>query len=136
MRVYLPIQIVLDTNVIVSALLSPNGIPGKIFDGAVLGRILLCYDSRILLEYGLVLSRPKFNIDPIKLKIILDFIQRDGFSVIPPVLPDDFIDKTDKKFYETAKFCHALLVTGKRKHFPPEDDEIITPTEFWNKYLC
>jgi len=134
MIIHPQMRIVLDTNVIVSALLSPNGIPGKIFDAAVLRHVLICYDSRILHEYSLVLSRPKFAIDPARLKIILDFIQRDGFSVIPPVLPEDFIDKTDKKFHETAQFCHATLITGNRRHFPPEDSDIRTPTEFWTAY--
>ena len=38
----------------------------------------------------------------------------------PPVSDIPFADPADKKFYEVAKHCHALLITGNIKHFPNE----------------
>ena len=45
----------------------------------------------------------------------------------------EFIDESDKKFYEVAKFCEAKLITGNIKHFP-EDEIVITVSEFFEKY--
>ena len=55
------IQIVLDTNVLVSGLLSPLNAPGRIIDALQIERIQLAIDDRIFLEYGEVLRRPKFE---------------------------------------------------------------------------
>ena len=55
-------RIVLDTNVLVSGLLNPNGTPGRILD-LILGRYLtLLYDDRIIGEYSDVLARPQLDI--------------------------------------------------------------------------
>jgi putative PIN family toxin of toxin-antitoxin system len=52
--------LVLDTNVLVSALLSPFGAPGRIWDLVLAREVRLVYDDRILVEYRRVLSREKF----------------------------------------------------------------------------
>jgi putative PIN family toxin of toxin-antitoxin system len=53
-------RIVLDTNVIVSALLAKESNPSAILQLVLEGVITLCIDDRILAEYGRVLRRPKF----------------------------------------------------------------------------
>lgn len=61
--------IVLDTNVLVSGLLTPFGSSGEIVRMITSGKLILEYDSRILIEYEEVLNRPKFHFDkePIEL---------------------------------------------------------------------
>ena len=113
-------HIVLDTNVLVSALLSPAGKPAQILKRFLGGEFTLCYDGRIMLEYEAVLSRPKFGFDPTKVKAILDYIRWVGVQVEAPALDIVFADEFDKKFYEVAKCAGAVLITGNLKHFPED----------------
>lgn len=52
---------VLDTNVLIAALLSPFGAPAQILDLAIAGEVALLLDDRILAEYHEVARRPKFG---------------------------------------------------------------------------
>ncbi|HXL73081.1 MAG TPA: putative toxin-antitoxin system toxin component, PIN family, partial [bacterium] len=52
--------VVLDTNVLVSGLLSPYGPPGEIVRMVSSRALSLCFDARIISEYAEVLTRPKF----------------------------------------------------------------------------
>lgn len=54
-------QIVLDTNVLVSGLISAVNPPGRIIDGVRSGEIQLCIDDRIINEYADVLNRPELR---------------------------------------------------------------------------
>lgn len=71
-------HIVLDTNVIVSALITRNKESATV---RLLEKVLqddcivLLINDEILTEYQEVLHRPKFSIDPISLNIVLNTIQ-------------------------------------------------------------
>jgi putative PIN family toxin of toxin-antitoxin system len=54
--------VVLDTNVVVSAHLSPRGLERYVLDLSLAGQIQLCLSLEILAEYARVLARPKFAI--------------------------------------------------------------------------
>ena len=110
--------VVLDTNIIVSALLSPHGKPAYVFNRFVNGDFTLCADERIIAEYYVVLSRPKFKFNPQLIERIISFIRTHALIVTPIMLPVPFEDESDKKFYEVAKTCNATLITGNLKHFP------------------
>ena len=112
--------VVFDTNILVSALLSPSGKPAQIFRRFLSGELQLCVDERILAEYETVLHRPKFRFEPNQVDVILQFIRAHSLNIAPPVSDIPFADPADKKFYEVAKHCHALLITGNIKHFPNE----------------
>lgn len=128
-------NIVLDTNVLVSALWSRSGKPAAILQGLISQRFTACYDYRILGEYNKVLRRPKFGFSEREITCLLDPIIRNGISVIADALPEiPFIDESDKKFYEVAKFCYAPLITGNIKHFP-RDNCIITVADFYQLYF-
>ena len=122
-------RVVIDTNVLVSALLSPYGNPAKIFDLAMNGSLIICYDSRIISEYREVLKRPRFGFEEKAANRIIDFIIRSGLSIVPEPVINNFEDEDDKKFYEVAKSANAYLVTGNAKHFPNEP-LIVTPAKF------
>lgn len=66
-----------------------------------------CFDYRILCEYREVLQRPKFGFTSGEVNSLLDWIEHYGQSVVEEPLDDVFIDVSDKKFYEVAKFCGA-----------------------------
>ena len=127
--------LVLDTNVIVSALWTPNGKAAYIVNQVIVGNLKLCHDYRILTEYRDVLSRPKFKFALWQINFLLETFEKDGISVIPVSLPYvPFSDESDRVFYEVAKFCNAPLVTGNLKHFP-KDDFIMSVTDFYNQLV-
>lgn len=121
--------VVIDTNILVSALWSRNGAPAKIMSMVVRGVLIPCFDYRIMTEYREVLQRPKFGFSKGEVNSLLDWFESNGRSVVADPLDDVFIDEADKKFYEVAKFCGAVLVTGNLKHFP-EDPQIVSVTDF------
>ena len=97
------------------------------------GNLVPCYDYRILCEYREVLQRPKFGFSRSEINSLLDWFESYGRSVLPESLADVFLDEADKKFYEVAKFCGAVLVTGNLKHFP-EDPLVMSVTDFLDRY--
>lgn len=123
------IKVVIDTNIIVSALLSPSGSPAKVFNHVLNGNVVMCYDSRIISEYQEVLMRPKFGSDKKAVRQVIDFIVHSGISIVPIPILDAFEDEDDKMFYEVAKTAEAYLVTGNGKNFRNEP-RIIAPQEF------
>ena len=129
-------NIVLDTNILVSALWSPGRNATEILAAVFAREFTVCYDYRILDEYNRVLHYPKLKFEEWEIESILDPLIKNGISVIAPSIEGiDFgRDEDDKKFYEVAKYCHAILITGNLKHFP-EDSKIISPAEFCLRYL-
>lgn len=71
-------KIVLDTNVLVSSLLNPDGSPAGVLKLLLNGRIIMLYDNRILGEYLAVLSREKFGFRREWIDPLIDFIRQDG----------------------------------------------------------
>ncbi len=125
--------VVIDTNILVSALWSKNGAPAKVLSMIIRGRLIPCYDYRILSEYRDVLKRPKFKFSDGEVNSLLDWIETNGRSVIAEPLNVDFTDEADKKFYEVAKFCNAKIITGNIKHFP-DDEIVLTVSDFLERY--
>lgn len=113
-------NVVLDTNVLVSALLSPFGAPGRILDLALAGKVRLVYDDRVLAEYRAVLVRPKFGFDRRHIDTLLEECAGAGFPVLAPPLSLALPDPADAVFVEVAAAAQAPLVTGNGRHFPPD----------------
>ena len=127
-------NVVLDTNVLVSALWSSDSKPGYVVNAVIAGRFTACYDYRILDEYERVLRRAKFGFLPWEVDYLLEPIVRGGLSVVPePLIDIPFVDESDRKFLEVARFCDAVLITGNMKHYP-QDAQIMTVAEFYGKY--
>ena len=113
--------VVIDTNILVSALWSRNGAPARVVGLVLSGHLTPCYDHRIMLEYRQVLQRPKFRFRPAEVNALLDWIRLAGRSVVPTPIEVAFVDEADRKFYEAAKYCGAVLITGNLKHYPSDD---------------
>ena len=123
-------RIVLGTNVLVSGLLKPDGFPAIVLGLVINKKIKLLYDNRILFEYMEVLSRKKFNFEHRWVKVLINFIQKQGEFIVAVPVPESFKDNDDKKFYEVAKTAKAdYIVTGNIKDFPKKNI-IKTPKEF------
>jgi predicted nucleic acid-binding protein len=135
--------VVLDTNILVSSLLS-DGPPAFIVDRVAEGRIRPCFDDRILSEYWDVLSRPKFDFSPLRINRLIRDIVRAGFGIEVPAkrsVEETTISggismpgKSDRKFYDAAKTAGAILITGNIRHYPNEPF-IFTPAAFVQGYL-
>jgi putative PIN family toxin of toxin-antitoxin system len=127
-------KIVLDTNVLVSGLLTPFCNCGEIVRMLTSDEITLCVDSRLLVEYEEVLSRPKFNIAPQKAAAIIEYIQASSetHAVVP--LDRALPDESDNPFMEVALSSDAkCLVSGNIKHFPEKRRagmRVLAPKEF------
>jgi uncharacterized protein len=132
------LRIVLDTNVLVSGLLSPHGPPGRIVDLLLAGHLGLLVDDRILDEYRRVLKRPRFGFGDDDIARLLAFIAARGEAIAAPPLPVALPDLTDQPFLEVAVAGGAeVLVTGNLRHFPgeaiarlPSSVRIEAPAEF------
>ena len=123
-------KIVLDSNIIVSALLSPGGLPAKILNMVLDGSVTIVYDNCVFSEYADVLGREKFKINRELINTVFDFIKNEGEYKI--ALPQNitFDDEDDKMFYDLYKSGDIdYLITGNKKHFPGEKG-IVSPREY------
>lgn len=128
-------KIVLDTNVLVSSLLNPDGSPAGVLNLLLNGHMLLLYDNRILGEYLEILSRKKFGFHREWIDPLIDFIRQDGEFVTADPVRYHFSDLEDKKFYEILISGNGdYLVSGNLRHFP-EDKRIISPGDFTAGWL-
>ena len=124
-------RIVLDTNVIISAFINPNGIPSQIVKLALQRKAELCYNSVILNEYERVALRPKFSdkIDANLIRRFINLIRIIGYSFDPVPSKIKLLDESDRIFYDTAKGSNSVLISGNLKHYPKEPF-IMDPAEF------
>lgn len=127
-------RIVLDTNVLVSGVLSPAGPPAQILQLIIVGRLAVLYDARILSEYREVLSRDHFGFDAGFICDLLDLIESEGDEITASPLPVRLPDVDDVIFLEVAVAGEAdYLVTGNLRHFPATHRRgvsVLTPAEF------
>ncbi len=127
------IRAVLDTNVIVSALLQPLGPPARVFLLAVSGSIQLCISGQVYAEYEEVIRRPRFRRPETTITAALDIVREKGFWVRPADAIRACVDPDDDIFLECAAAAQAdYLATGNLKHFPSSwmNTRVVTPSEF------
>jgi len=129
------VLIVLDTNVLVSALLSPFGTPARVLDQVLSNVVQLAFDDRILAEYGEVLKRPRFGFPASDIQALLNHIQLNGSQIAAaPAGFRKFPDPGDLPFAEVALSAPAeALVTGNVSHFRALEGRgipVLTPSEF------
>ena len=124
---------VVDTNVIVSALITknPDSPPRQVFRAMLTGDIIPLYHADILAEYEEVLSRKKFHLQIETIQTVLQAIREFGVEVVPRSTGEILIDMDDPVFYEVAmekRDDDAYLETGNQKHYPVRNF-IVTPAE-------
>jgi putative PIN family toxin of toxin-antitoxin system len=114
------IRVVLDTNILVSAMLQPLGPSAQLLLLALNGSIRLCITGSIYAEYEEVISRPRLQRSPEVITGALQAIREAGFWVRPVKPVKACSDPDDDIFLECAQAADAeYLVTGNLKHFPP-----------------
>jgi len=127
------VKIVLDTNVLVSALLTRGGPCATILDMVLAGALTLCMDERIFAEYERVCKAPRLQLDPASVHTVLGFLREMAERVTPALLGSSLPDPDDRPFLETARTAKAILITGNLKHFPVKlchPTRVIAPSGF------
>ncbi len=123
---------VIDTNVLVSAMLKADSTPGMVLKEALGGSMIPLICNEIIEEYRAVLSRPKFNFDTKAVQVLLDGLIARAITVDAGQVEDVLPDPKDAVFYEVVmehrKSNDAYLVTGNIKHFPARP-YVVTPRE-------
>ena len=122
---------VIDTNVLVSAMLKFQSVPGQITNEALLGALIPLLSDEIVAEYREVLARPKFKFNQRTVDAFIDGIIDRGIFV--DTVPVEEIIPKDVVFYEVVmegrkEYEDAYLVTGNIKHFPARSF-VVTPKE-------
>jgi putative PIN family toxin of toxin-antitoxin system len=126
-------KVVLDTNVLVSSLITINGHPSDIIRLIGIRRILPCYNAEILDEYRRVLCYPKFAFTPYQVESLVNGILERGMLAETIKSTIKMIDESDRKFYDLHKATDAILITGNIKHFPKENT--IMPSAAFMEYI-
>ena len=81
-------KLVVDTNIVVSALLKPDSLPDLVINMILNKSFILCLSEDIFNEYQEVLSRGKFkSLNQVKTRRLLLKIKRDAILVKPSVFP-------------------------------------------------
>jgi putative PIN family toxin of toxin-antitoxin system len=129
----LPLRLVIDTNVLISAAIKPAGLQRTVLLLAITKPARLYISRPILEEYGEVLSRPELRIRKGLRQQLLQLIKNHTFTVAPTRRLEVTSDPDDNVFVECADAARAdYLITGNQKHFPRfwKKTKIITPREF------
>lgn len=128
-----PIRAVLDTNVIVSAHLRPDGRQALILELGIAGAFRICASDSLLEECSGVLQRPRFGFDARVVRRSIETIRRASILVTPRRKLQVTHDPDDNMVLECALEADAnYLVTGNLRHFPARfrGIRIISPREF------
>ena len=129
----LPLRLVIDTNVLVSAALKPIGLPRTVLILAFTKPARLYVSAIILQEYSHVLARPDLRIRKGLQHQLLQLIKNNSYVVSPVRSLAVTRDPDDNIFLECADAARAdYLITGNLKHFPKywKTTKVISPREF------
>jgi putative PIN family toxin of toxin-antitoxin system len=129
----LPLRLVIDTNVLVSAALKPEGLQRTAVVLAVTKPARFYVSPPILEEYAAVLSRPELDIRKGIRQQLLQLVRNHSYIVRPARRLEVAGDPDDNMFIECADAARAdYLITGNQRHFPRfwKKTKIITTREF------
>jgi putative PIN family toxin of toxin-antitoxin system len=121
------IRAVLDTNVLVSALISSTGNEALILLAVRQGWVKPLFSAEILQEYAEVLARPKFAFPRDEIEAVIAMLRSQGEEVRDPEpLASRLPDPGDDKFLACAKTGGVdFIVTGNKRHFPSRACEAV-----------
>ncbi len=135
-------KIIIDTNVLVSALIGhnyPYSIINHIFDNPA---IEICISDELFTEYVKVLNREKFSRFPdfrANAQALLLDIKRCSKNYSINIKINLLSDKDDNKFLELAETSGAeFLITGNRNDFSMKkykSTRIVTPRDYWEEVM-
>ncbi len=153
-------RIVLETSVLVSALLNPSGASARVLDFCIQRNITLCVDRRMFFDYIDALHRPLFCFDKEQVWQLLNFMQKEAFFIeAKPIhverplagdssTPNDTAPNTDTP-HTTARpsdVSYEVLVSSEADYLVvsdktcglgrfSEDSRIVTPQKLIERYM-
>jgi putative PIN family toxin of toxin-antitoxin system len=131
----IPLRLVVDTNIVVSAALKPDGLQHTVLLLAISRPARFYVTEAIMSEYRAVLARPRMNIRKGPRQQLLQLIRNHAHTITPARVLQVTPDPDDNKFLECADAARAdYLVTGNQRHFPKfwKKTKVITSREFVN----
>jgi len=131
----IPLRLVIDTNVVVSAALKPDGLQRTVVLLGLTKPVRWYISSPILAEYTMVLARPELKIRRVPRQQLVQLVRNHAHIVAPSRLPQVTADPADNIFMECADAARAdYLITGNQRHFPKfwKNTKIINSREFLN----
>ena len=126
-------KVVLDTNVLVSGMMTKGGTCAIILDLLSDDRLIAALDGRMMNEYRRVCAEPRLRLDAEAVRDFLHFLNECAENVTAMPLDADLPDPDDLPFLEVAAEAHAVLVTGNKKRFPKKAAgavRVVSPREF------
>ncbi len=112
-------SLVLDTNVVVSANLNPEGNEALVMSLALNRKVRLFVSRPILEEFERVLLYPRLKFDAREAGSLMAILRKTARLVTPARTITQSADEADNRFLECAEAAHAdFLVTGNRRHSP------------------
>lgn len=129
----IPLRLVIDTNVVVSAALKPEGLQRTVVLLAMTKPSHWYVSNDILSEYATVLARPELMIRKPLRQHLLQLMTNHTHNVRPSRLPQVTADPADNMFIECADAARAdYLITGNQRHFPKfwKNTKVISSREF------
>lgn len=131
----IPLRLVVDTNVLVSAAIKPNGLQRTVVLLALTHPARWYISEPILSEYSQVLARRELGIRRGLRQQLVQLIKNRTHIVDPSRLPLVTADPADNIFVECADAARAdYVITGNQRHFPGfwKSTKIIGSREFLN----
>lgn len=122
---------VIDTNILVSALITHNSNAStvKVLESLFLQRFIPLYNEDIIIEYEDVLHRRKFKLTEDQIRLVIDCVKQNGIDSERISYDGNMPDEDDRVFYEVALSEEdSFLVTGNLKHFP-KTPKVITAAQ-------
>lgn len=121
---------VVDTNVVVSAIMTRNPLSPtvQVINSIFNGLICPVVNCEIVSEYKDVLNHPRLNLKKELIEKYLTAIAQLGIYMEKTPYEGKMIDEKDRPFYEVSLTGDSYLVTGNLKHFP-KTPRVISPTE-------
>lgn len=129
----IPLRLVIDTNVVVSAALKPEGLQRTVLLLAMTRPVHWYVSEAIVAEYALVLARPELKIRRSSRQQLLQLIKNHARVIVPSRMAQITSDPDGNIFVECADAARDdYLVTGNQRHFPTfwKNTKIISSTEF------
>lgn len=134
-------KIIIDTNVIVSALIQKNYPYLIINELFIEQKFQLCISDELIEEYYEVLARPKFSRFEdyfIRAELLLAEIETKAEKYFPTIKLELILDQDDNMILELADKCEAdFIITGNTTDFIFPDykqTKIVTPKEYWERH--
>lgn len=135
---------VIDTNVLISGLISPNGMPARIIDLWLANKITVCVNSEIIEEYLTVLLRPKFRSvgsPQERYELISGLVELENTKIVNSDLRLNVVteDADDNVFVECAVEAQAEVIVSGDDHLLNLIEyagiKIVSPSEFLQQFF-